>query len=195
MKPVSLLERAHQCMKSSLVSGDVAIDATVGNGHDTLFLAACVAETGRVYGFDVQTRAIEATRQRLMDHQMLDRVRLIHASHAKMADYVDAGVKGIMFNLGYLPGADKTLVTLLETTLQAVDASCRLLKEGGVMTVLAYPGHVGGDVETAALRDWCQRLDAQRFQSELILSHHDQATAPRLFVIRAIKRSDKIRAF
>lgn len=187
MKRISLLERAHQCLNSSLMPGDRAIDATVGNGHDTLFLASCVGEVGRVYGFDLQTQAIDATQRRLATQGMLDRVQLIHACHSRMSEFVKDEVKGIMFNLGYLPGADKGFITRVDTSLTAVDAGCRLLKNGGVMTVLAYPGHAGGEIETAELQAWCQRLDLQRFRTELILSHYDQVSAPRLFVIRAIE--------
>ena len=91
-----------------------------------------------------------------------------------------------MFNLGYLPGADKSLITRVETTLQAVEAGSRLLLKGGVMTVLAYPGHPGGDVEADELQTWCQTLDTRRFNVERLSSQHQRETAPRLFVIRAV---------
>lgn len=187
MKPVSLLESAHQSIKSALIGGDVAIDATLGNGHDTLFLAQSVGDRGHVYGFDVQIQAIQATRQRLMARDLLGRVSLNHACHSQMETYVDGAVKAIMFNLGYLPGADKQLITRVETTLQAVAAGCRLLAKEGVMTILAYPGHAGGDIESEELRLWIQCLDMERFQVELILSHHQSESAPILFVIRAIR--------
>lgn len=187
MKRISLLEQAHHCLKACLNAGDVAIDATVGNGHDTLFLATCVGADGRVYGFDIQRQAIDTTRQRLAEHRLLERVALIQAGHEHMADHVAGNVKGIMFNLGYLPGADKSLITRVETTLQAVEAGSRLLLKGGVMTVLAYPGHPGGDVEADELQAWCQTLDTRRFDAERLLSLHQRETAPRLFVIRAVE--------
>ena len=195
MKPVSLLESAHQFIKSALTAGDVAIDATLGNGYDTLFLAHCVGDRGHVYGFDVQIQAIQATRQRLMAHDLLERVSLNHACHSQMETYVNGAVKAIMFNLGYLPGADKHLITRVETTLRAVAAGCRLLAKEGVMTVLAYPGHPGGDLEADELQLWVNSLDVRSFQVELILSHHQSETAPRLFVIRALRDLVKLPPF
>jgi hypothetical protein len=89
-----------------------------------------------------------------------------------------------MFNLGYLPGADKSIMTQAESTLQALSLACEFLSEQGVMTVLAYPGHVGGDLETRSVEEWLSRLDADRYCVESIFSHQDQASSPRLFVIR-----------
>jgi hypothetical protein len=93
-----------------------------------------------------------------------------------------------MFNLGYLPGADKSVITQIDSTLAALNAACRLLAPRAVITVLAYPGHAGGDLETEQLAAWCRQLDETRFNSEVILSSHDKPSAPRLFVIR--KQSD-----
>lgn len=188
IKHISLSETAHDIIRQHLHAGDLAIDATLGNGHDSLFLAQCVGESGHVYGFDVQLKALQASRQRLMQQGLLAGVTLFHASHAQMIDLIppqlQGQIKAIMFNLGYLPGADKSIITQTHTTLLAMDAACRLLSEQGVLTVLAYPGHVGGDEETRCLEQWLQRLNADCYQSHIIYSQQHKPTAPRLFVIR-----------
>jgi hypothetical protein len=190
MKRISLSEIAHGIIRESIQAGDVAIDATLGNGHDTLFLAQCVGESGHVYGFDVQHQALQASQQRLMQHDLLARATLIHACHAQMIQHTPAKlhgqIKAIMFNLGYLPGADKHIITKTSSTLLAMNAACLLLAEQGVLTVMAYPGHVGGDEETLSLEQWLQQLDADCFQTQIIFSHHHQTTAPKLFVIRKL---------
>jgi hypothetical protein len=170
------------------LTGDVAIDATLGNGYDTVFLAELVGPVGHVYGFDVQETALEITSQRLQLQNLQNKVTLYQTSHANMRDWIPTkllgGIKAIMFNLGYLPGADKSIMTQSESTLQALSLACEFLSEQGVMTVLAYPGHVGGDLETRSVEQWLSRLDADRYCVEAIFSHQNQASSPRLFVIR-----------
>ncbi len=188
MQPVSLLEIAHHRLEQILCPGDVAIDATLGNGHDALFLAQRVGEQGSVYGFDIQVQAIAATQARLAQYPQ-HKVTLFNVCHAQMLRLLPESLKGqikaVMFNLGYLPGGDKTLITQSHTTLAALNAAGKFLAERGMMTVLAYPGHQGGDQEVQALSDWLERQPD--YQVELIHSQHPRPYAPRLFVIR--KRS------
>lgn len=190
MTRISLSETAHNRLRHHLATGDIALDATLGNGHDCLFLAGCVGQNGHVFGFDLQQQAVQNTVQRLQQHQVLERVTLFQASHADMAEHIPSNFHGqiqvIMFNLGYLPGADKSVITQSHSTLPAVTVGCELLAIDGVMTVMAYPGHAGGDDETRQLTAWCQGLDTRRFQTELIFSQQHQSTAPRLFLIRKI---------
>lgn len=188
MTRISLLEAAHDIVRRYLSPGDVAVDATMGNGHDTVFLAECVGDRGHVFGFDVQAQALLNTRQRLQQQGLEGRATLCHASHAELLVRIPEKLHGrimaVMFNLGYLPGADKSVITQTQTTLDAVDAALRLLTDRGVITVLAYPGHAGGDQETRQLTDWCGRLNGRQAAVEIILSSHDQPNAPRLFVLR-----------
>ncbi|MFM8341408.1 MAG: class I SAM-dependent methyltransferase [Methylomonas sp.] len=188
MTRISLAETAHQFIIEHLKVGDAAIDATLGNGHDALFLAQTIGVTGQLFGFDIQETALSNSRERLKNQHIQTAVTLFQTSHAEMLTLIPqqwhGNIQAIMFNLGYLPGADKTLITQATSTLTALNAACQLLAEQGVLTVMAYPGHVGGDDETQQLATWCQRLDPQQFSHQLILSHHDKPTAPRLFVIR-----------
>jgi len=189
-KRISLTEVAQQVIKPLLSEGMTAIDATVGNGHDTLFLAQCVGRGGQVYGFDIQPKAIDETRRRLRAQGMHEVAVLNLASHAEMAKILPCTLHGviqaIMFNLGYLPGAEKQIITHADSTLQALDAACLLLAEQAVMTVIAYPGHAGGDEETQRVERWFQQLDPHRYQFNTILSQQQKETAPKLFVLRKI---------
>lgn len=137
----------------------LAIDATAGNGHDTVFLAGLVGPAGRVVGFDLQAAAIESAQNRLRHAGLLERVSLHTVGHENMEDLIGPPenlrpVTAVMFNLGYLPGGDKRLTTRTETTLHALEAAARLLAPGGVLSVVGYTGHPGGGAETAAVQGW-----------------------------------------
>ncbi|AOM82105.1 SAM-dependent methyltransferase, MraW methylase family [Salisediminibacterium beveridgei] len=136
------------------------MDATVGNGHDTAFLAELVGPSGEVYGFDIQQQAIEAAHVRLQEAGTLDHVRLIQDGHETIPDYlpVAKSVQGAVFNLGYLPGADKSVITLPDTTLTALKALMKRLTKGGIIVLVVYHGHPGGANERDALRHFTQRL-------------------------------------
>ena len=120
MTYVSLTKAAQDRIAQSLQPGQFAIDATMGNGHDTLFLAELVGAEGRVFGFDIQQQALANTRQRLADAGLENRATLIQGGHEHMELLLPSRVVGqvsaIMFNLGYLPGGDKHTVTRPETT-------------------------------------------------------------------------------
>lgn len=190
MKRISLVKAAHDLIKDILHPGDIAIDATVGNGYDTLFLAGQIAPSGQVYGFDIQQAAIDSTREKFRHNELQDCLTLIQASHADMAEkipeQIHSKIKAIMFNLGYLPGGDKSLITLTDSTLTALTAAARILAVDGIITLLAYPGHPGGDQETDQVRNWSEQLDNRQFAVSTIYSTEHKDTAPRLFVIRKL---------
>lgn len=187
---MSLLKLAHQHIQKVLQAGDTAIDATVGNGHDTLFLAEQVGLTGCVYGFDIQATAINASREKLQHAQLVDCVTLIQTSHADMATHIPASkhgkIRACMFNLGYLPKGDKSIITQTDSTLSALSVASDLLTSPGIMTVLAYPGHAGGDEEAASVETWLAQLNHKRFAVNRFFSTISSQTAPRLFVIEKL---------
>lgn len=152
-------EMAHELVARHLRPGDRAIDATVGNGHDTLFLATCVGATGHVDGFDIQPEAIAATAAKTAD---LPQVRLHLLGHEEMGRIVAGPINAILFNLGYLPSGDKGLATRPATTLAALDAALGLLSETGLLAVVVYPGHEGGKDEAAAVEKWFQNAQGLR---------------------------------
>ena len=154
---------AAQMLESVLRPGDTAIDATVGNGHDTLALAQLVGPEGHVIGFDVQEAAIRSATELLSSHGVLDRCRLYQLGHEHMGEVVSSPVQTVCFNLGWLPGGDKQVTTRWETTRQAVETALGLLKSGGVCTVCVYPGHEAGQVELTQLRAWLPTLRPQDY--------------------------------
>jgi len=191
MKAISLLELAHNIVREKLQAGEIAIDATVGNGHDTLFLVDQVSPSGRVYGFDIQQAALDVTWNRFQQTRLpTEFLTLIHSSHALMDKKIPASLLGrikvIMFNLGYLPGGDKTIITQTNSTLTALTVASRILSAQGIITVLAYPGHQGGDEETDQVKHWCGQLDAGKFKVTVFYSSVRKDSAPRFFVIEKI---------
>lgn len=138
---------AHFFAQQKIASGDVVVDATCGNGHDTLFLAERVGKQGKVYAFDVQPQAIEKTRERLTENDCMGQVELICASHERVQEFVHEKVKVVLFNLGFLPKGNKSLTTLHETTIRAIENSLDLLETSGIILIVFYPGHEAGALE------------------------------------------------
>ena len=163
---------AQNFAKPYLTVGAIAVDATCGNGFDTLFLAEQVGSSGVVYGVDIQSRAIETVRAKLKTAGTLSQCRLVVGSHSQLNAMIEpehaGGVSVVMFNLGYLPLGDKTIVTKPETTLAGLDQAFEVLRPGGFLSVLAYPGHPGGLEESRCVADWIEKyadeLQCQRFQ-------------------------------
>lgn len=182
---------SHFWLARVLEPGDRAIDATCGNGHDTIFLAELVGETGRVWAFDIQPAAIAATRQRLQEAGLADRVELVQAGHQGLLEYVKAPVKAIVFNLGYLPGSDKQIITRKETTLAALEQAAVLLAPGGVITIAIYTGHAGGWEEAGAVEAWAAALPAAAYNVWVQRLLNRAETAPYLILVQ--KKEDKRR--
>jgi len=156
----NLLGKVHERVSQVVCAGDVVVDATIGNGYDTLFLAQCVGVGGLVIGLDIQAVALESTRKRLSNAGVeSSRFQLHQKNHSQMGDVVNDEVSAIIFNLGYLPGADKSLITKMETTMEALSQAVSLLRPGGILSVMCYPGHLGGEVESVAVVQWMDRLE------------------------------------
>ena len=179
----SLVTEAHKTIRPYLSEQSISIDATMGNGHDTLFLAK---HSLKVYAFDIQEKAITATRTRLEKNNCIDNVSLIHAGHETMAQHIIPGEKAdvILFNLGYLPHADLGIITQKESTLTALNSAINLLSAKGIISIIAYPGHCGGQAELQAIKHWYKQLDSSLFAITIIHSMHEQINSPRLFTIQ-----------
>lgn len=177
---------AEELLRQAIGPGARVIDGTMGNGHDTLWLAELVGETGRVYAFDIQREAVERTRARLAEAGLLERVALFHAGHERLGEFVAEPADAAVFNLGWLPGSDKALRTRVDTTLAAVNAALDKLKEGGLMTVCAYPGHEEGRVERDALLAWAKALPPTAYDA-MIRAYLNQANDPP--VLFAVKKN------
>ncbi len=146
-----------------LAEGDVAVDFTMGNGNDTLFLSKAVGENGKVYAFDIQEDALASTREHLRENSAPENYTLICASHHRVEEFVSEPIKAGVFNLGYLPRSGrKAVTTLCETTMPAVEAALRLLAPDGVLIVAIYPGHEEGAKEGDMLREYFKTLSRFR---------------------------------
>ena len=175
---------AQDALSRLIQPGDSVVDATLGNGHDTCYLAELVGPEGHVTGFDIQADAVERSRQLLADKGLLDRCSLHAVGHQHLAEYVTTPVQAVVFNLGWLPGGDKSITTLWETTRQAVTSALNLLVKGGICTICAYPGHEAGDIERHALYDFLSALRPQEYN----VLHHKFLNAgpgaPECFIIQ-----------
>ncbi len=130
MKNYQITQWCNHFMKEQIKPGDLCIDATAGNGHDTLLLCRLVGDTGRVLAFDIQPEALERTRSRLTEHGVSGRAELILDSHSNLSRYAAEGsVSCIVFNLGYLPSGNHAIATRAETTIAALDEGLRILKK------------------------------------------------------------------
>ena len=181
---------AREMIEQAMFEGARAVDATMGNGHDTQWLCELAGATGRVYAFDVQPEAVRRTEERLAEAGLADRARLFCAGHERMAELVPEPVDAVVFNLGWLPGAEHGVTTRVETTLQAVEAALSLLKEDGLMTVCIYPGHDEGARELQALMHWAEALDPRRYDS-LIKTYLNQPNDPPRMLAVKKKRMKK----
>jgi len=142
--------------------GDRVIDATAGNGYDTVFLANAVGKTGKVLAFDIQPVAIRSASDRVKDAGLLSRVEFFEKSHAAMAEHAEPGsIAAVMFNLGYLPGEDHEVITKSSETLVALEAAAALIRKGGILSIVCYSGHSGGDDEADAVESWMTGLGAR----------------------------------
>lgn len=175
---------SHLLLTEHIGAGALVVDATAGNGFDTLFLAELIGETGQVIAFDRQKVAIETTKARLEKCRLLNRVKLIHDDHQKIRDYISKPIDGILFNLGYLPGGDQGIITTGPSTLKAVTAGLQLLKSGGLMVIVAYAGHPGGKEEVTTLLGFLQGLDGKLFN---VLHYHflnQPKTPPQVLAVK-----------
>jgi tRNA A58 N-methylase Trm61 len=167
---ISLTEASHVAVARVLKAGGTAIDATVGNGRDTEFLARTVGEDGRVYGFDIQPLALVAARGRLARAGLMRRVTLFEAGHERMGELIPSAERGnvraAIFNLGWLPGGLHHVTTRRDTTLAALDAVLEFLAPCGILAVVCYPGHPEGAEECAAVEKWAAALDGSRYRVE-----------------------------
>ena len=156
---VDLLALQKQFILNHLGAGDAAVDFTMGNGHDTEFLSRTVGEHGHVFAFDVQEAALTSTRARLEASGCPQNYTLLLASHHRVKEFVTSPIKAGMFNLGYLPGSDKSVTTMRETTLPAIKAAIELLASDGVLLVAIYPGHAEGEAEGKEVEALLSGLD------------------------------------
>lgn len=192
------LEMAHWMLKDIIKTNDVVVDATMGNGYDTQFLAELGAN---VYAFDVQEEALNATEKRLDDagikNQIFEKnlsnllteplVNLVLSGHEKLSEYVKEPIKAAIFNLGYLPKTDKSVVTKADTTLTALDALTNQLVVSGRIAIMIYYGHEGGKEEKDAVIKWTSSLPQKDWEVTSYAPLNQIHTPPILVLIEKRK--------
>lgn len=179
----SLVTEAHKTVFPYLSMQSISIDATMGNGHDTLFLAR---HSHKVYAFDIQDNALNATRLRLEKNSCIDKVDLILAGHETLQQYIKPKetIDAILFNLGYLPHADTRIITQEKHTITALNQAIRYLSAKGIISILVYPGHTGGESEMQAVIHWYEQLESSHFAISIIRSMYEKIGSPRLFTLQ-----------
>lgn len=177
---------SHELFQMQVKPGGVYVDATMGNGHDTLFLCELAGETGHVVAFDIQEQALEATRALLQKNNMDDRAKLYLDSHVQMEKYLEAeSVDGMYFNFGYLPGGDHKLATRASTSVKAIEQGLKLLRKGGIMALCIYSGGDTGFEEKDRILEYLQGLDPQSY-IVIVNTYHNRKNHPPIpaFVIK-----------
>eukprot|EP00850_Spirogloea_muscicola_P006240 SM000029S10535 [mRNA] locus=s29:633725:635343:- [translate_table: standard] len=177
---------AHRLWESVVRPGDTVVDATCGNGHDALQLARLAISgrdpgqemAGRLVGFDIQQAALDSTRHllgRSLRSAEMERVTLVHSCHSKLVDFVPpASASLVAFNLGYLPGGNKEVITRNGTTLKALAAATVVVAPGGLISIIAYIGHPGGREEYERIKSF----SAEFAPEEWVCSHHEFLNRP-----------------
>ncbi|GMA48304.1 MraW family SAM-dependent methyltransferase [Tetragenococcus muriaticus PMC-11-5] len=159
------LQFSHTLLAEVLTDHDHVVDATMGNGNDTVFLANKVQPHGKVYAFDVQKQALDKTKQRLLEDGLTEQTKIIFDGHENLKNYLaeNEPIKAGIFNLGYLPKSDKQLITTPTTTKQALETLLNHLVSKGRILLVSYYGHAGGKEELTMLDNYCQKLPQEQY--------------------------------
>ena len=177
------LEMAHDFLAQVITQEDIVVDATMGNGHDTLFLAKLAKQ---VYAFDIQEQALKQTSQRLQEAGLTN-VELLLQGHETVDQFVTV-LKAAIFNLGYLPSADKSIITKPQTTIEELEKLCQMFVKDGRIAVLIYYGHEGGDLERNAVMDFVSHLPQQEYTATIYRTLNQVNNPPFLVMIEKLER-------
>ena len=177
------LKKAHDFLAQVITQEDIVVDATMGNGYDTLFLAKLAKQ---VYAFDIQEQALERTSQRLLEAGLTN-VELLLQGHETVDQFVTEAKAGV-FNLGYLPSADKSIITKPQTTIEALKKLCQMLVKGGRIAIMIYYGHEGGDIERDAVMNFVSQLPQQEYTATIYRTLNQINNPPFLIMIEKLER-------
>ncbi len=185
-KTFNALDIAKNVIASRVHEGDICIDATAGRGNDTAYLCSLVGESGKVTAFDIQQDAIDSTAALLREKGYAHRAVLIKESHANMDSYAEEGsVACITFNFGWLPGGDHSIHTEKQSSIEAVEKSLRLIKKGGLISMILYYGRDTGFEEKDALLEYVKGIDSSEY-SVITVDFSNRPNCPPIpvFIIR-----------
>jgi predicted methyltransferase len=178
---LKVTQMAQRMIEMIVKPNDVVVDGTLGNGNDTVFLSGLVPE-GKVYSFEIQEKAVESFKE-VMDKKNIKNVTVINSGHENLESFVLERPAAVMFNLGYLPGGDESIITLPHTTLKALESSTKILKPGGIITIASYSGHPGGQEEQNAVQNWVRALNPKHFSVMEASFTNGKNNSPMLIVI------------
>lgn len=168
------LALAHAYWRSHLKPGDLAIDATCGNGHDTHALAKLLLShpESLLIGLDIQSSALQKTEQLLkqsIPEEHLKKALFQRRCHSEIDQVpIPHPPSLIVYNLGYLPGGDKSVTTQTASTMASIQKAIRLIGERGALSITCYPGHPEGKREEEELLLWAESLPYDKWR----VCHH-----------------------
>lgn len=178
------VEFSHWIFKNFIENNTIFVDATCGNGNDTLFLKELIDSKGKIFAFDIQKNAIEITKNKFKNQDYNFDIEFINDGHENIDYYIDQKVDGIIYNLGFLPGSDKHIKTTKDTTIKSLKRSIEILAEGGLIVLVLYSEHEGGSIETKAVLNFASNLDYKIFN---VLHYHflnQKKTPPEVVAIK-----------
>ncbi|KXS50337.1 Putative rRNA methylase [Halanaerobium congolense] len=160
---LNAVDFSHYLLAKTVKKGDVVLDATAGNGHDSKFLAELVGTKGKLYAIDIQQQAVDNTLKLLKKDSLFKQAELINSDHAELDKYIEESLKAVIFNLGYLPGGDKEIITKSESTIKALNKALKILEVKGIIILVVYTGHEGGKEERDVLLKYSTDLDYKKY--------------------------------
>lgn len=175
---------AHLFWEKHLKPTDWVIDATLGTGQDCKKLAE-LTPLGGVIAIDIQQEALKKAKIGL--EGLLDRVHFFCQSHEEFPAIVfEHPISLVVYNLGYLPGGEKTLTTKVSSTLKSVEQALSILKKNGILSITCYPGHFEGLEEKEALMQYFLELNQKKY-CVYNFCHLVKMNAPNLLIIKKLK--------
>lgn len=179
---LSALRQCHYYLRKYIQEGDLVVDATAGNGHDTLLLAKLVGPQGKVLSIDIQEEALKRSRELLSKEGYLNIVELIKGNHAQLDKLVQEEVQAVVFNLGYLPKGDHSIVTQPPETIEAIKKALDLIKSKGILAIVSYHGHETGKEEKKLLEEYLRTIE-QNYATVLKYEFINQINYPPLLYL------------
>lgn len=187
MQTFNAVQMAHHLLKNKLAIAKCVIDATTGKGNDTLFLAVNTPPDARILAFDIQSKALQDAKKLLQQYGCFSKVQFILDNHVNIPSYVQKYIDVVMFNLGYLPGTDHRIMTEPLTTLTALEHSINMLNVGGMISLIVYPGHAMGEIESKAVKNFLTQLSPRLFAVGCWSTINHQHNPPVLYLIEKVR--------
>jgi len=179
-----IVDFVHFLVENSYKNKDnlTLVDATAGNGFDTLFLCNLVKNNGYVYAFDIQEDAINRTKT-LLEQNLCTNYKLIVDSHENVLDHIeDKQIDVALFNLGYLPNSDKKIRTNYNTSINAIKNIISRLSNQGRIYISAYKLHDNGE-EARNIHEFISFLNKREYNVIQIKLLNKENSPPEIYII------------